>query len=102
MILHQDNVPVHTSLKTHLEIDSLGFECLKHPPCSSDIAPMDVAVFPHIKSFLSGKMFDDLPELRQELMNIILKTEQFGKIFDDWLKRCKKCVVLKGVYFEKS
>ena len=27
-------------------------------------------------------------------MNIILnmKTEQFEKIFDDWLKRCKKCV----------
>jgi hypothetical protein len=32
--------------------------------------------------------------LRQEVMNIILnmKTEQFEKIFDDWLKRCKKCV----------
>ena len=27
-------------------------------------------------------------------MNIILnmKTEQFEKIFDDWLKRCEKCV----------
>ena len=30
-------------------------------------------------------------------MNIILnmKTEQFEKIFDDWLKRCKKCVELR-------
>jgi hypothetical protein len=50
------------------------------------------AVFPYIKSFLRGQRFDDLPELRQEVMNIILnmKTEQFEKIFDDWLKRCKK------------
>jgi hypothetical protein len=50
---------------------------------------MDFAVFPYIKLFLRGQRFDDLPELRQEVMNIILnmKTEQFEKIFDDWLKR---------------
>jgi hypothetical protein len=44
-----------------------------------------------------GQRFDDLQELRQEVMNIILnmKTEQFEKIFDDWLKRCEKCVELK-------
>jgi hypothetical protein len=54
---------------------------------------MDFAVFPYIKSFLRGQRFNDLPELRQEVMNIILnmKTKQFEKIFDDWLKRCKKC-----------
>ncbi|CAC5366269.1 SETMAR [Mytilus coruscus] len=104
VILHQDIAPAHTSLKTNLEIDLLGFECLKHPPYSPDLAPMDFAVFPHIKSFLRGQRFDDLPELRQEVMNIILKmkTEQFEKIFDDWLKRCKKCVALKGDYVEKS
>ncbi|CAG2217839.1 unnamed protein product [Mytilus edulis] len=104
VILHQDNAPAHTSLKTSLEIDLLGFECLKHPPYILDLAPMDFAVFPHIKSFLHGQRFDDLPELRQEVMNIILKikTEQFEKIFDDWVKRCKKCVALKGDYVEKS
>jgi predicted Zn-dependent protease with MMP-like domain len=61
---------------------------------------MDFAVFPYIKSFLRGQRFDDLPELRQEMMNIILnmKTEQFEKIFDDWLKTCKKCVELNGDY----
>ena len=77
---------------------------LKHPPYSPDLAPMDFAVFPYIKSFLRGQRFDDLLELRQEVMNIILnmKTEQFEKIFDDWLKRCKKCVELNGDYVEKS
>jgi hypothetical protein len=46
---------------------------------------MEFAVFPYIKSFLCGQRFNDLPELRQEVMNIILnmKTEQFEKIFDD-------------------
>ena len=104
VILHQDNAPAHTSQTTQLELDLLGFECLKHPPYSPDLAPMDIAVFPYIKSFLRGQRFDDLPELRQEVMNIILnmKTEQFEKIFDDWLKRCKKCVELNGDYVEKS
>jgi histone-lysine N-methyltransferase SETMAR len=88
VILHQDNAPAHTSQTTQLELDLLGFECLKHPPYSPDLAPMDFAVFPYIKSFLRGQRFDDLPELRQEVMNIILnmKTEQFEKIFDDRVK----------------
>ena len=105
VILHQDNAPAHTSQATQLELDLLGFESLKHPPYSLDLAPMDFfAVFPYIKSFLRGQWFDDLPELRQEVMNIILnmKTEQFEKIFDDWLKRFKKCVELNGDYVEKS
>ena len=104
-ILHQDNAPAHTSQATQLELDLLGFESLKHPPYSLDLAPMDFfAVFPYIKSFLRGQRFDDLPELRQEVMNIILnmKTEHFEKIFDDWLKRFKKCVELNGDYVEKS
>jgi histone-lysine N-methyltransferase SETMAR len=84
VILHQDNAPAHTSQTTQLELDLLGFECLKHPPYSPDLALMDFAVFLYIKSFLRGQRFDDLPELRQEVMNIILnmKTEQFEKIFD--------------------
>jgi histone-lysine N-methyltransferase SETMAR len=67
VILHQDNAPAHTSQTTQLELDLLGFECLKHPPYSPDLAPMDFAVFPYIKSFLRGQRFDDLPELRQEV-----------------------------------
>ena len=100
VILHQDNAPAHTPQTTQLELDLLGFECLKNPPYS----PMDFVVFPYIKSFLCGQRFNDLPELRLEVMNIILnmKTEQSEKIFDDWLKRCKKCVELNGDYVEKS
>ena len=85
VILHKDNARAHTSQTAEIELDLLGFECLKNPPYSRDLAPMDFAVFPYIKSFLRGQRFDDLPELRQEVMNIILsmKTEQFEKIFDD-------------------
>ncbi|CAG2185885.1 unnamed protein product [Mytilus edulis] len=63
VILHQDNAPGHTSLKTSLEIDLLGFECQKHPPYGPELALMGFTVFPHFKSFLNGQWFDDLPEL---------------------------------------
>ena len=65
---------------------------------------MDFAVFPYIKSFLRGQRFCDLQDLRQEVLNIIsrMRPEQFVQIFDDWLKRHKKCVKLNGDYVEKS
>ena len=61
---------------------------LKHPPYSLDLAPMDIAVFPYIKSFLRGMRFDNLSELRQAVMNVIfhMKTDQFVQIFDDWVR----------------
>ena len=70
---------------------SLGknmFINLKHPPYSPDLAPMDFAVFPYIKSFLRGMRFDNLSELRQAVMNVIfhMKTDQFVQIFDDWVR----------------
>jgi hypothetical protein len=61
---------------------------------------MDFAVFPYIKSFLQGMRFDNLSELRQAVMIVIfhMKTDQFVEIFDDWVRRHKKCVELKGDY----
>ncbi len=104
VILHQGNAPAHTSQTTQLKLNLLGFKCLKHLSYNPDLASMDFAVFPYIKSFLRGQRFDDLPELRQEMTNIILnmKTEQFEKIIDDRLKRCKKYVELNGDYVVKS
>jgi histone-lysine N-methyltransferase SETMAR len=86
------------------KIDFLEFQCLKHPPYSPDLAPMDCAVFPYIKSFLRGMRFNDLSELRQAVMHVIfhMKTDQFVQIFDDWERRHKKCVEFKGDYVENS
>jgi hypothetical protein len=50
-----------------------------------------------------SELVPNLASVPNKVMNIILnmKTEQFEKIFDDWLKRCKKCVELNGDYVEK-
>ena len=86
------------------KIDLLEFQCLRHPPYSPELAPMDFAVFHYTKFFLRGMRFDNLSELRQAVMNVIfhMKTDQFVQIFDDWVRRHKKCMELKGDYVEKS
>ena len=66
---------------------------------SPDLAPMNSAVFPYIKSFLRGMRFDNLSELRQAVMNVIfqMKTDQFVQIFYGWVRRHKKCVEIKVI-----
>lgn len=65
IIFHQDNAPAHTAVQTQLEIELLGFERLQHPPYSPDLAPMDFAVFPKLKSALRGIKFHDIEELKR-------------------------------------
>ena len=50
VILHQDNTPAHT-IKTSLEIDLLGFECLKHPPYGPNLAQNGFCGIPAFQIF---------------------------------------------------
>ena len=73
VILHQDNAPSHTAARTQLEIDVLGLQRAAHRPYSLDLAPLDFAYFPQLKSHLRGKCFKD----REELMYVI---QQFSRL----------------------
>lgn len=103
VILHQDNAPAHTAASTRLEIDLLGFNIIEHPPYSPDLAPMDFAVFPFIKSQLRGIKFETSDELKYATRSIVSKinNEWYSDVFDSWLKRCEKCLQCRGDYVEK-
>jgi len=45
VLLHQDNVPAHTSAVAMAAIRECGFELLSQPPYSPDLAPSDYHVF---------------------------------------------------------
>ena len=45
LFLH-DNAPSHRSLATQKKLAYLGFQCLDHPPCSSNLDPSDYHMFP--------------------------------------------------------
>ena len=104
IIFHQDNAPSHTAEKTEIEIDIQGFQRIIHPPYSPDLAPMDFALFPYLKTELRGQRFFDLTELKKETLRILGELDQswFINTFDKWIKRHQKCIDRQGEYFEKE
>lgn len=58
-------MPAHTAVQMQLEIELLGFERLQHPSYSPDLARMDFAVFPKLKSKLCGVKVNDFGELKR-------------------------------------
>jgi histone-lysine N-methyltransferase SETMAR len=51
-LLHHNNVPSHTSLKTTEFVTNMVI--IPHSPCSPDLAPCDFALFPKLKMKLNG------------------------------------------------
>jgi hypothetical protein len=52
-LLH-NNAPAHRALAAQKKLAYLGFHCLDHPPCSSDLALSDYCLFPGLKNQLKG------------------------------------------------
>jgi [histone H3]-lysine36 N-dimethyltransferase SETMAR len=44
VVFHQDNAPVHKSIKTTAKLHELCYELLLHPPYSLDLAPVTFTV----------------------------------------------------------
>ena len=102
-VLHQNNAPPHTASSTQLEIDVIGFQSLRHPPYSPDLAPMDFKVFPEVKSHLRGHRFGSTQDLVTETMKIISSFDEkfYLDIFNKWVHRHRKCVCTGSDYIEK-
>jgi len=103
IIYHHDNAPAHRAVDTVDTIDFLGMERLPHAPYSPDLAPMDFALFPRLKSEMRGKRYDDLDDLRMEVRRLMssYKKEWFRDVFSKWAQRHRKCIDCLGEYFEK-
>jgi histone-lysine N-methyltransferase SETMAR len=64
IILLQDNTRPHTKKLTKVTLATIGWEIMKHPPCSSDLAPSDFHLFGPMKVHLGGQKFETrCPEL---------------------------------------
>jgi hypothetical protein len=60
-----DNARPHTVAATQDLIATFGWEQFGHPPYSSDLAPSDLHVFLHLKTFLGGQRFHDDSEIKE-------------------------------------
>lgn len=82
--LHHDNAAPHVSEYTQRKLTIFGVECLKHPPYSPELAPMDFAIFPEFKSQLRGQRFCSVEGLKQSTAEIIAQYDSnwYSGIFD--------------------
>lgn len=103
LLLHHDNAPAHTALKTRDFLDSTPVKLLGHPPYSPDLAPCDFFLFPKIKNLLKGIQFsspEDALSAFEQAVNEVSAAE-WKKCFENWFRRMKLCIEAGGEYFEK-
>ena len=101
-LLHQDNVPVHTSVLTLAKFGEWGINLLAHPPYSLDLAPCDFHLFPKLKEQLRGRRFRNVEAVQAETRRILaaFPADFYEQAIADLVTRWKKCCAVDGDYFE--
>jgi histone-lysine N-methyltransferase SETMAR len=100
-LLH-DNAPAHKSAVVTEYLNTSDIQTLPHPAYSPDLSPCDFWLNPVIKDHLRGRRFESRSAVGSALyqcMNSIPKSD-YKEAFKIWVKRLKKCVEVKGEYFE--
>jgi len=101
LFLH-DNALAHRALATQKRLVYLGFQCLRHPPYSPDLALSDYHLFCGPKKQLKGRHFSSNVE-------VMAATEtwldgQLSAFFFECVQKleqwAKKCIELHGEYVE--
>jgi len=75
---------------------------LEHPAYSLDLAPSYFFLFPKIKEIMKGMHFDDIDDIRSNMM-VALKASpqnQFQNFFEGWTRCWHRCIASQGEYFE--
>lgn len=103
-ILHHDNAAPHTAKKTNTFLCTKSVALMTHPPYSPDLAPCDFFLFPKIKGLMRGLNFTDANEAVVVLNKYEndVPSNEWASCFQKWFERMKKCLKLKGEYFEKQ
>ena len=75
---------------------------MPQPSFSPDLAPADSFFLPKLKTPMKEKRFTAIEEIKekskQELLPIPIIA--FQKHYEDWIKRCHKCIISEGIYFK--
>ena len=100
-LLH-DNASSHKCEVVKSFLASEKVKVLNHPPYSPDLSPCDFFLFPRLKKMLSGNKYTSRSSLGSPIYQCLQKIpkEDYLSAFRDWVKRLKKCVSVKGEYFE--
>lgn len=101
-LLLVDNAPPHRYHGVQAAAVKGGFQFLSHPPYSPDLAPSDFFLFPALKKFTRGKVWRDVEQLEQGVIEWLNQqpVEWYRKGITMCLDRWKQVVSVDGEYFE--
>ena len=101
LVLAQQSL-AHWALAAQKKLAYLGFHCLRHPPCSPDLAPLDYHLFSGLKKQLKGRHFFSNTEViaAAETWLDEQPSEFFFSGFQMLEQQAKKCIELCGEYVE--
>ena len=100
-LLH-DNASSHKCEVVKSFLASEKVKVLNHPPYSPDLSPSDFFLFPRLKKMLSGNKYTSRNSLGSAIYQC-LPTDTKRRLFicfSRLSKKVKKCVSVKGEYFE--
>jgi hypothetical protein len=67
-------------------------------PYSPDLAPSDFSLFMKIKEMLKGRHFDDIDDIRSNVMTAlkVIPQNQFQNCFEGWTRHWHQCIASQG------
>ncbi|PNF42392.1 hypothetical protein B7P43_G02551, partial [Cryptotermes secundus] len=87
-IAEQANIDKQTDRKILPEDFDMRKMLLEHPPCSPDLAHNDIFLFRKRKEILKGRHFDDIADIRSNMMAAMkaIPQNQFKNCFEGWTR----------------
>ena len=82
-----DSASAHRTLATQKKMAYLGFQCLDHPPYSTDLAPSDYHLFPALKKQLKDRHFSSVAEVIAAAETWL--DRQYSEFFFEWLAKVR-------------
>jgi histone-lysine N-methyltransferase SETMAR len=104
-VFHQDSAPSHTSKATITYLNESKINYVKPEewmPKSPDVAPMDYAIWGHLKQRLNKKKIETLDELKKKLLYEWKKMAQsyIDRVLAYWPKRAFLVFKARGFHIE--
>ena len=71
-------------------------------PCSPDLAPCDLFLFPKLKYPLRRMRHESIEAIKRNLVKELktIPAEAYKKYMENWINRWHACIATKGAYFE--
>ncbi len=103
MLLHHDNAPAYRAEIVTEFLEDNDMQMTPYPPYSPDLAPSNFWLFPKLKDHLRGEWYESQSQLGSVIFQYMkhMSQDDFTSCYQQWQNRLKRCVEVKGEYFEK-